>query len=301
MPSAALDVLCVGHASYDLVFQVPHHPAADEKTHASGLLGCGGGPVANAAVTVARAGGSAAFAGYLGKDLFGQQHLAELLDAGVNTDWLVRGDAPTPLSTVLVKPDGCRALVNYRSDTPPLSPDAVDFSRCRPKAILFDGHEPLISPPLAHLVKSQGIPTVLDAGSWHDGTQTLMSLVGHLVCSEKFAHQATGHRDPASALQALLCYAPVAVITLGERGLVWAKQDGSHGQLSAYSVTAIDTTGAGDTFHGAYALCLAQGRSWDYTLLYASAAAALCCTMLGARLGIPNRADTEVLLATSRM
>lgn len=293
----AIDVLCLGHASYDLIFQVPHHPEADEKTQADGFLGCGGGPAANAAVTVVRAGGSATFAGYLGTDIFGQRHWDELQENGVDTGFIVRGDAPTPLSAILVKPDGRRALVNYRGATRALPENAIDFSRCRPKVILFDGHEPLLSPPLAAWAKSQGIPTVLDAGSIHTGTRILMDQVDHLVCSEKFAHQATGFSSPDLAIEILIQHAPTAVITLGEKGLLWARQDGSHGRLPAYPVDAIDTTGAGDAFHGAYALALAQGRNWQDTLRFASATAALSCTALGARLGIPRLAAIQTLLA----
>ncbi|BBL71094.1 carbohydrate kinase family protein [Methylogaea oryzae] len=297
MSHAVLDVLCVGHASYDLIFQVPHHPAADEKSVADGFLGCGGGPAANAAVTVNRAGGVAAFAGYLGNDLFGQRHLAELTEAGVHTDWVVRGDHPTPLSAILVKPDGRRALVNYKGETRPLPVDSIDFSHCRPQAILFDGHEPHISPALCLWAKGLGIPTVLDAGSLHPGTETLQGLVDHLVCSEKFALQATGIAAPEQALEALLQRAPVVVITLGERGLLWARRGDGRGSLGAYPVAEVDTTGAGDAFHGAYALCVAEGRDWDYTLRYASATAALACAALGARPAIPRRADTEALMA----
>ncbi|MEY3879642.1 MAG: hypothetical protein RIQ94_437, partial [Pseudomonadota bacterium] len=80
-----IDVLCVGHASYDLVFSVDHHPTADEKIVAEDFLGCGGGPTANAAVTVARLGFKSAFAGYLGQDIYGEKHYQELLESGVNT------------------------------------------------------------------------------------------------------------------------------------------------------------------------------------------------------------------------
>lgn len=105
----SIDVLCVGHAAYDLIFTVPRHPDADEKTVADGFISCGGSPAANAAVQVAKVGLRSAFAGYLGNDLHGSRHLRELIDYGVNVDFIVRGDLPTPLSAVLVKPDGKRA------------------------------------------------------------------------------------------------------------------------------------------------------------------------------------------------
>ena len=136
-----VDVLCVGHACYDLVFGVDHHPDADEKTFAEKLISCGGGPAANAAVTVSRLGLKSAFAGYLGSDFFGQQHLEEFGRAEVNTDLIVRGNSPTPLSAILVKPDGRRTVVNYKGATAALAADSIDFSKCRPRVILFDGHE----------------------------------------------------------------------------------------------------------------------------------------------------------------
>ena len=86
-----IDVLCVGATSYDFVFRVKHHPGSDEKTTADTIIRCGGGPAANAAVTVARMGLRSAFAGYLGADIFGQLHLEELKAVGVDTGLVVRG------------------------------------------------------------------------------------------------------------------------------------------------------------------------------------------------------------------
>ena len=215
----AIDVLCVGHASYDLVFSVPHHPGEDEKMLADSFVGCGGGPAANAAVQVAKLGLKAAFAGYLGNDLYGDKHYQELIDYGVNIDLVVRGDSPTPLSTVLVKPDGKRALINFKGETRALPENAIDFSKVNPKVVLFDGHEPRISVDYAKTLLKHKIPMVLDAGSLHDGTQALVQLVDYPVCSEKFAIQWAGDVD--NALSKLAKLAPYAVIILGERGLVW--------------------------------------------------------------------------------
>lgn len=290
--SVDVDVLCVGHASYDLIFSVNHHPDADEKTVADSLLSCGGGPAANAAVCVARLGLTSAFAGYLGRDLYGDKHFQELGDYRVNTQLIIRGDSPTPLSTLLVKPDGKRCLINYKGDTQALSADALDFGHVQAKVMLFDGHEPFISLPLAKKARQTGIPTVLDAGSVHEGTLALMDQVDYLVCSEKFAGQYAG--DERKALSRLAELAPVVVITLGERGLIWRRGD-EQGELPAYPVTAIDTTGAGDAFHGAFAAALAAAMDWQTLLRYASAAGALCCTRMGARLGLPDRKEHGLL------
>jgi len=291
--SKPIDVLCLGHASYDLVFSVPRHPGSDEKTVADNLLGCGGGPAANAAVTVAKLGFHAGFCGYLGNDVYGDSHLRELQAHGVDTSLIVRGNSPTPLSAVLVKPDGQRALINYKGETKALHGDSIDFADILPKVVLFDGHEPHLSLALLNRIADTAIPTVLDAGSLHDGTLALMGRVDYLVCSEKFALQYAG--DENAALIRLGELAPVVVVTLGERGLIW-RRGSETGNLPAPPIDAVDTTGAGDAFHGAFAAAVAAGMEWILLLRYASAAGAFCCTQLGARPGMPDMRQVQALL-----
>ncbi len=294
-----VDVLCVGASAYDLTFAVDAHPLPDEKVFASSLVSCGGGPAANAAVAVARLGGTAVFAGYLGHDTFGDLHWQELESESVLTDWIVRGSDPSPVSTIIAKPDGSRALIAYQGATAKLAASSIDFSDLVPKVILFDGHEPHISLPLAAWAKTNHIPTVLDAGSLHEGTQQLAGQVEYLVCSEKFARQITGEQNDLLALRKLGKTAPNVVVTLGEHGLIW-KQDKNEGHLPAFEVETIDTTGAGDTFHGAFAWCVAHQMAWQDTLAFASAAAALCCTKIGARHGIPYHKEVERLIKEAR-
>jgi sulfofructose kinase len=291
-----IDVLCVGASTYDLVYSVDRHPQPDEKIRATSFIGCGGGPAANAAITVARLGLQAAFAGYLGTDIFGNAHIEELRQAGVYTSHVTRGAYSSALSVVMVKPDGSRALVNYRNPDSFLAAGSVGLSTVASRVILFDGHEPHISPSLARSARQRGIITVLDAGSIHRGTEELAGLVDYLVCSERFGLDFTGETNEEGALEKLSSYAPNLIITVGDRGLVWKNAKGS-GRLEAFKVKAVDTTGAGDVFHGALAACLAQEKEWLESLRYASAAGALCCTKIGARLGIPSREEVEEFLA----
>jgi sulfofructose kinase len=259
---------------------------------ADALHQCGGGPAANAAVTVARLGHRSAFAGYLGRDVYGDLHLQELEAAGVRTDLIVRGDAPTPLSVSLAKPDGRRSLVNYSGEKRPLPINSIPFHHCHSRFILFDGWEPDISPLLAQWARQESIPTILDAGSVHRGTEALAPLVDYLIGSEKFGRTYTGEADPVRAAAKLSELGGSAVIlTLGQQGLVWQK-GAETGRLPAYPVKAVDTTGAGDAFHGGFAAGLVRGLAWDDLLRFASAVAALTCTQLGARLAIPT--DTAV-------
>jgi sulfofructose kinase len=288
--SHKVDVLCVGAGTYDLVYSVDRHPHPDEKIRADSFTGCGGGPAANAAVTVSSLGLQSAFVGYLGNDIFGNAHIDELQQAGVNTDLVARGKYSSALSVVMVKPDG-----SYRKPDCYLAADSVDFSSINTRVILFDGHEPHISPALAKSARQMGIITVLDAGSIHSGTEELAGLVDYLVCSESFGLNFTGESTEERALEKLSAYAPNVIITIGSRGLVWKNGEGS-GREDAFRIKALDTTGAGDVFHGALAACLAEEREWCDSLTFASAAGALCCTKVGARLGIPTKEEVEELL-----
>jgi sulfofructose kinase len=290
-----IDVLCVGHASHDIILQLAHHPRADEKVFAETRLECGGGPASNAAVTVARLGGQSAFAGYLGRDVYGEQHFKELQGEAINTELVQRGNNPTPLSIILVKPNGARTVINHKSLTPPLGEDSLVLPDWQPKVILFDGHEPLISQKLMEFAKAEGIPTVLDAGSVHQGTRQLAPQVDYLAASLKFAGEFSGENIPENALKILAPLTPTIIITLGEKGLIWKNKQDS-GKLPAVSVRAVDTTGAGDVFHGAFALGIAQGRKFRDNLIFASAAAALTCTELGARTSIPTADEVHRFL-----
>lgn len=284
--SVNIDVLCVGHACYDLLFSVKKHPGSDEKVFADDLVSCGGGPAANAAIAISRLGFKAAFAGYLGKDVYGDLHYQEFIEEQVNTQYIIRGPSPTPLSTVIVKPDGKRALINYKGSTDVLPRNAIDFSSVNTKVILFDGHEPELSEILIQLAKKFNIPTVLDAGSLHIGTELLMDKVDYLVASEKFAIQVAG--DVETALKQLATKSPAVVITLGEKGLIWQRGKLT-GELAAMPAEVCDTTGAGDAFHGAFAAAVANNMSWSDILFYSSIAGTLCCTKMGARQGLATK------------
>jgi len=284
-----LDVLCVGHASFDVTMSVRRQPASNEKMQADALQLAGGGPAANAAVCVTRLGRKAGFYGYLGQDVFGDICLDEFETEGVDTSLIVRGKHPTPVSQILAKPDGTRSVVNFKSDTPCPAVDAMRLSQ-QPKVILFDEHEPALSEQLCGQAKASDIPTVLDAGSRRHGTDELAMRVDYLVASAKFARQFCATDDMQAALAMLADKRDNVVITLGKTGLIWSK-NGKTGAIHAPEVTVIDSTGAGDAFHGAFALGLARDMAWEELLRFASGVAALTCTKLGARQGLPYRED----------
>ena len=297
------DVLCVGHACYDLVFAVDHHPGPDEKARASAFVSCGGGTAANAAVAAARLGAGAAFAGYLGDDIYGDQQLAEFHAAGVATDLVVRGPDATPISAIFVKPDGARSIVNYKGDTNRLTladlPAEV-FARVQPRVVLFDGHQPALAVALADWANARGIVTMLDADTVNAGNSELLRRCTIVAASERFATEFTGAATVRAGMARLAQHAPTVIVTLGERGLIW-QRGAATGALPAFAVDVVDTTGAGDAFHGALAAGVTQDMAWEELLHLASAAGALCCTRHGARLGIPSAQAVAALLARNSL
>jgi sulfofructose kinase len=290
--------LCVGQATIDLVFSLERHPGPDEKTVARGLQWHGGGPAANAAVAAVRLGGRAGFAGFLGRGPLGDLLHRELRSEGVDLSLASRGEGKNAISAILVKPDGRRTVVNYRAGESRLAQGAIDLAPPLPRVLLLDGLEPEISPSLARQARERGIPVVLDAGSVHAGTRALADRVDVLACSAAFAREYTGAPDAAEALPVLAALAPAVVITLGSRGALW-QREGIRGQTPAFPVSAVDTTGAGDAFHGALALALAEQMGWEEALRFASAAGALTCTRLGARTALPTREAVQRLLRSS--
>ena len=292
--SNIIDVLCVGYACVDINFNAPHHPASDEKVRARSMHSCGGGPASNAAVAISRLGGQAAFAGYLGRDAFGDGHLMELLEAGVQTTGVDRGDAATPVAAITIKPDGERSIVDYRAPTALAPENMISLSTQPARVLLVDGHQPLLSIKLVEEARLLGIPSVLDAGSVHDGTMSLYNKVDYLISSEKFAHQFSGEEDPRKALASFDGTAPFTAVTWGSDGVYWQDDEGQH-HMPAFDIEAVDTTGAGDAFHGAFALGLAQVMELRTNLRRACATAALTCLKVGARSALPDRARVEAL------
>lgn len=292
--ATGIDVLCVGASSFDIAFQLVAHPGADEKCVASAVMQSGGGPAANAAVTVCRLGHSAAFCGYVGNDHYGEHILSELSQCSVFTGFVYRAEASTPISAIMVKPDGARTVVHHRQKREQLTLSMIPQPPAA-KILLFDGHEGTLSLQLHRQATLGRIATILDAGSLHQGTRDLAGIVDYLVASERFALDYTGEREASCALKKLRGVAPFVVITLGERGAVWAR-GGEFGSIEAFKVAAVDTTGAGDAFHGAFAVGILERMEWLKLLRFASAVAALTCCKLGARAGIPLREEVEKYL-----
>ncbi|MEM7672796.1 MAG: PfkB family carbohydrate kinase [Verrucomicrobiota bacterium] len=296
-PKKGPDVLCVGLAVWDLNYTITAHPKTDEKIRANNLSGCGGGPASNAAVQIVKLNGAAVFAGRVGNDGMGELIAQDLRNKGVNTAGLCWTHEPSAVATILVKPDGSRTVI-APPPSRPIPPHSVSLKEIEPKVLLIDGHEPELSESLAEEAKVLKIPTILDAGSRHTGTQAIWKDIEILAASEKFARQITSETEPNTIFEKIskLHCGRACIVTFGEYGLIYSENGGGPKHLRAFPVKAIDTNGAGDAFHGALALALARGHGLDQACIYASAAGALTVTKPGARTALPNAKDLATLL-----
>lgn len=289
-----MDVLCIGHASWDINVFVAGLPAENAKCETDTLIECGGGPAANAAYLLARWGLPCGIAAAVGADGYGARIEAEFRAAGADTSLLERqpGNA-TPVSVILVNTlTGSRTIVNRKAHGSDGLAGLGPGAGRGPRVLLFDGHE--LRAAVEAMERFPEATTILDAGSVRPGTEALAGRVDHLVASERFACQFTGLADldtPARQEQAVAalhaCNGRPVVITRGEHGLLRGTGRAVE-RRPAFPVTAVDTTAAGDIFHGAFAYGLATGLATEAALDLAAAAAALSVTARGGRTSIPD-------------
>ena len=295
-------VSCVGVAVLDLVYEIDHFPADDAKIVARDLHEVGGGMAANAAVTVARLGGQAQWFGRLGNDDRARRILAglEAERVAVGAVRLIDGVVSSH-SVVMVDAQGRRIVVLFRPADLPAAPDWLDLDHVLDcDALLADIRWPEAAEHVLASARRRGVPGVLDADiadpACYDAP---VAAASHAIFSRDGLCAASGTADIDEGLRRIAGRTDAFLaVTLGLEGVAW-RRDGHVLRLAAHRIVARDTLAAGDVFHGAFALALAEGQAAEAALVFANAAAAVKCSRPGGRLGIPERAEVERLLATA--
>jgi sulfofructose kinase len=291
-------VLCIGISVLDHVFQVDAMPTRAEKFRSHQMATIGGGIAANAAVAVARQGGQASLITRLGADATGKAILDEIGSEGVDIS-LSRQfpDVKSQLSCILVDRAGERLIVSY-SD--PAMPDGTDWLPTKlpasVDAVLGDTRWEAGSMHMMRLAREAGKPAVMDIDR-KPADPELINACSHAALSAQAAQELTGLEDAAAATAALAERHPGIwlAVTDGANG-VWWTDCGVIRHTPAFKTDVKDTLGAGDAWHGAFALGLAEGMAEAAAVRYASAVAALKCTAFGGRAGIPDRKTAEAFL-----
>ncbi|MBJ8877452.1 sugar kinase [Citrobacter koseri] len=292
-------VACVGITVMDRIYYVEGLPTEGGKYVAKRYTEVGGGPAATAAVAAAKLGAQVDFIGRVGDDDTGNSLLAELESLGVNTRYTRRyAGAKSSQSAVIVDVKGERIIVNYPS--PDLLHDAdwlneIDFSQW--DVVLADVRWHEGAKRAFTLARRAGVMTVLDGDVTPQDISELVALSDHAAFSEPGLTRLTGIQDTVSALKKsqMLTNGHVYV-TRGSEGCDWL-DDNVFRHQPGFPVEVVDTTGAGDVFHGALAFSLAGGTPVEEAVRFASGVAALKCTRPGGRAGIPDCDQTRSFLS----
>ena len=289
-------VICVGgSATIDQIFLVDEVKLPSVKITATDFVETGGGMGANAAVTVQRLGGRASYWGRVGDDETGDQVIALLKHEGVDVSTLLRlSGFRTKIATILIDKRGERLVVSVQPQGYPPDASWLPIERVADAdAVLADTRWPAGAQRLFDAAAMAGKPSVFDGDAGDPGqVRETARLATHPFLSQSMLHSLqTG--EPQHALPKLFGGRNVACgVTLGAAGVMWF--DGQRiSSAPSPAVKVIDTLAAGDTWHGAFALALAEGKELLAAIEFATAVAALKCTRFGGRAGIPKRDQFE--------
>jgi sulfofructose kinase len=296
-------ILCAGIAVLDEVFRVDTLPPPDGKVEATEFITVMGGCAVNAAVAVGRLGGkvrlAAPFGGPPGEDASGDRVLAGLQSEGVDCTGCMRvPGCRTPVSAIFVNGRGERAIVNYRDrrldaarpDNPEGLLDGID-------AMLADNRFPDFVAPLCGAALRRGIPVVIDADKPTIDHHRLFAAATHVIFSAECLRATARTSDLAAGLAHMARFTNAFLAVTDGPGPVLWREDGSVRRMPVFPINAVDTLGAGDIFHGAFTLVLAEGRTIEIALRFAAAAAGLKCARFGGSAVAPLRAEVDALVA----
>ena len=293
-------VLCVGIATLDYIYALDEMPRVAEKHRARDLVITSGGIAANAAVAIARLGGEAIFAGRLGDDAVAVEILNALHAEDVRCSF-VRGfpGVKSPVSTILVDRHGERLLISYRDGSLPSDPSWLpEELPPRVDAVLGDTRWEEAAARMFAAARRVGKPAVLD-GDKAPKHPSILSDATHVAFSAQGLRELTGESDPRGGLEKLRDQMATGdtwfAVTVGAEG-VYFLENGDVAHAPAFPVEAVDTLGAGDVWHGAFALALAEGAGEREAISFASATSALKCLTFGGRNGSPRRPQVLAFL-----
>jgi sulfofructose kinase len=310
------EIISIGLVCHDNLVMVPSLATVSGGTRVRAVLAQCGGVAATAAVAARALGARVQLWARVGDDDYGSFVLTELRRRGVDTSQVVIVEgARTPVSTVLVEEGtGERRFLYYPGEGLDAECEPPDYARVdRAKALLVDGRLPEVCLTAARRARAAGVPVVTDVGHAREHEVSLLHLADYPVISElalaeiAAGRELAGGQAPSKVQPALTGVegfadeflagaAKAVVVTRGERG-AWLKERGRpQRRIGAFPVEVVDTTGAGDVFHGAFAWAVANGRSPERAVEVASAAAAIACTALGGQTAAPDEATVEEAL-----
>ncbi len=294
-------ILCIGMPVRDLTFRVHGLPARGSKENATHFDEICGGNALNGAIGIVRLGGRASICGPMGDagETTSRFIFDKMAEEGIETRHLVHMPGlVTPISNIMIDPSGERTIVTFRD--PELwrvrLPNADTLLEdC--DAILTEGRCAAFCTDLCAEARRRGIPVIVDVDHAISLREGLLTASSHLVFSSEPLQETADTTDDGEALKKIAKLTPSFLAgTRGAQGTIWLDEDHNLQQTPAFPVHTVDTLGAGDVFHGAFALAITENQDLRSALRFASAAAALKCTRFGGAFAAPQRIEVERLL-----
>jgi sulfofructose kinase len=297
----AFDVVGVGLNATDTILLVPHFPAYAGKAPYMSEILSPGGQVASAMVACARLGLRVKYIGAVGDDERGRIQMESLRASALDLEHvqLRRNCANQSAYIIVDQSSGERTVFWRRDDCLRIDPDQIAAEQITNARLLhIDGHD---TPAVAHaarIARAHGIPVTVDVDTIYAGFDKVLPNVDYLIASSEFPARWTGESEPFRALETLQNEygMRVAAMTLGAHGAL-ARVAGKYIYSPGFVVNCLDTTGAGDVFHGAFCYAVLQGMPMRDALEFSNAMAALNCTAIGARGGIRGLEEVRALMA----
>ncbi|MFD8258784.1 ribokinase [Streptomyces griseoluteus] len=289
-------IVVLGSTNMDLVTYVARAPQRGETVTGREFRTIPGGKGANQAMAAARAGATVSLIGAVGNDAYGVRLRDNLEHSGVDTDFLRTVEGSSGTAHIVVDDEGNNSIVvvpGANGTVDHLSPGDEGLIASA-DALLLQLEVPLPAVIAgAEAARRHGVRTILTPSPAQPLPEELLSVTDVLVPNEYEAVTLTGRTDPLDAAVGLLDLVPEVVLTLGEAGVLYVSRDTEPLAVPAHQVAAIDSTGAGDTFAGAYAVAVAEEKPLREALSWAAAAAALSVQREGASASMPYRPEIE--------
>lgn len=291
-----MKILCIGHSSWDITVPVNEYPVENTKYRFDEKYSCGGGPASNAAYLLGKWGMDTVIATSVGSDDYGTKIKKEFQDINVNTEYIETGyDKDTSLSFIIInKNNGYRTVFNVAEERPALKKFDYDFT---PDIIFTDGND--YGAVQNAINKYPGAISIIDAGRVTPELLEICKYMKYIVCSKGFAETVTGLKFDFANPQSLVNvynklqdrYPKASItITLEENGALY-QVDNQIKIMPGLKVKAVDTTGAGDIFHGAFVYGMANNFDMEKVITLSNIAAGLSVTKIGSRLSIPSLSE----------
>lgn len=301
--SKRFDVVGIGLNATDTLILLAHFPAYAGKVPFEEEMLSPGGQVASAMVACAKMGLEVKYIGTVGDDLRGEVQMESLLSSGIDlSDVIVRKGCANQTAYILIdRSTGERTVLWSRPSGLRLEPESITPEKILSARLLhIDAHDTPAVAKAAEIAHAAGMPVTVDVDTIYRGFDKVLPNVSHLIASSEFPSQWTNEGDPFRALEMIQTEykIPVAAMTLGAHGAL-ARTNGRFYYSPAFVVNCVDTTGAGDVFHGAFCYAVLKNMPIEEALELSNAMAALNCMAIGARGGIATVEQARELMSRS--